>query len=133
MLLGCGTILLFDLVNWVSDLSFIERQKRCSVTLVGMAIAAGFPSHLGEIYSVTPSHHVSWAIRRCDPQTLSEDSGDVGTPASVPKGSPEILCISHIYIANSGHPSVPETRKMSSKTISVDPASGISFASVLPG
>jgi hypothetical protein len=135
MLLGCGTILLFDLVNWVSDLHFIERQKRCSVTLVGMAMAPGFPSLLGEIYSVTPSHHVRWAIPGCDSQTLSEDSGDVGTPASVPEGSPEILCISHRYlhIANTGHPSVPETRKMSSKTISVDPASSRSFASVLPG
>jgi hypothetical protein len=40
--------------------------------------------------------------RRCDPQTLAEDSCDVRNPASVPKKFPRILCISQINIAKSG-------------------------------
>jgi hypothetical protein len=86
--LACSTILLFDLVNWVSDQTFIEKQKCYSVTLVGMAIRPGFPRLIGEIDAVTPSRPVIWDTRRCDAKTLTEDSGDVGTPASVPKESP---------------------------------------------
>jgi hypothetical protein len=45
---------------------------------------------------------VRWDTRSCHPQTSTEGSGDVGTPASVPKGSPQLLCISHINTAKTG-------------------------------
>lgn len=74
-----------QLEDGVAQLGFTEEEQGGPTRLVGSAIVGGLAGHVGEVDPLAEHVPANGSFRRGDTKSLTEDTGKVGDPRSVPE------------------------------------------------